>query len=43
MHLPEHAGLHVIEEMAVIGPASGRVGSDEIAQLLARLDLIVCL
>src|SRR5215831_19338997 len=39
MHLPEHAALHMIEEMAVIGPAPGGVGADQIAQLLPGLDI----
>jgi hypothetical protein len=29
----------VIKEMAVIGPASGLVGGDEVTQALARLDV----
>ena len=38
MHLAEHAHLHVIEEMAVEGPAAGLIGGDEITQALAGLD-----
>src|SRR4051794_40944868 len=38
MHLAEHPHLHVIEKMAVIGPAPGLIRRHEIAQPLTRLD-----
>ncbi len=37
MHLPKHAGFHVIQEMAVIGPTAERIGGDPIGQALPRL------
>src|SRR5215813_11293932 len=39
MYLAEHPRLHVVEEMAVKGPAPGLVGGDEVTEALARLDI----
>src|SRR4051794_34493202 len=39
VYLPQHAHLHVVEEVAVIRPAARHVGADQIAELLARLDV----
>src|SRR5215469_6642104 len=36
-HLAEHPGLHVIEEVAVVGPTTERIRRDEIAQALRGL------
>ena len=35
-HFPEHPGFHVEEEMAVVGPATERVGAHPVAALRAR-------
>src|SRR5215471_9348000 len=39
MHLAKHPRLHVVKEMAVKGPAAGRVGGDEITQSFAWFDV----
>src|SRR5215471_2049011 len=39
MHLAKHPRLHVVEEMAVKGPAAWRIGGDEITEAFARFDV----
>jgi len=37
-YFAEHARLHVIEEVAVIGPTAECIGGDRVAQALCRLN-----
>src|SRR5690606_26180231 len=37
-HFAEHARFHVIEQVAVIGPAPQRIGAHQVAEHLAGLD-----
>src|SRR6516165_5028986 len=39
MHLAKHPGLHLVKEMAVKGPAAGRIGGNEITQSFAWFDI----
>ena len=37
-HFPEHACLHVIEQVAVIGPATEGIGAHQVAEFFAGFD-----